>query len=424
MVRTESKLYMARNTRPHIVWNGEMKKLALSFGLIAALALLLGNIWMEARINSLREENSAFAAAVIGNVKAIYPEVDEKYIIQVLNGTDNLDAGRKLLEQYGYFADIRGNAFAGLEGQFTRLHVCETLSIMFLTICLGLLFYVYFGIRQRKIEAMAAYMEALNRDSYSLEIDDNGDDELSSLRNEVYKLTVFLKERADFATSQKKALADSVANISHQLKTPLASVTVLVDNLSQNAGMDEGTRRRFMGEISRQLSEMSWLVATMLKLSRLEAGVVTLERRSCPMRELVESVLGRLETLAELAQVTVTPSLPDRVYFFVDRKWTEEALANILKNAIEHSQAGGAVEISGADNDVYTELRITDHGTGITREERERLFRRFYRGSTAKEDSVGIGLALAKEIVERQNGRILVDSEADRGTVFSIRFLK
>ena len=179
-----------------------------------------------------------------------------------------------------------------------------------------------------------------------------------------------------------------------------------------------------MGEISRQLSEMSWLVATMLKLSRLEAGVVTLERRSCPMRELVESVLGRLETLAELAQVTVTPSLPDRVYFLEDRKWTEEALANILKNAIEHSQAGGAVEISGADNDVYTELRITDHGTGITREERERLFRRFYRGSTAKEDSVGIGLALAKEIVERQNGRILVDSEADRGTVFSIRFLK
>lgn len=425
MTRMKSKPHILCSEKPRIVWNGEMKKLALSFGMIAVLALLFGNIWLEARINSLREENSAFAAAVMGNVKAIYPDVDELQLMQVFDGTDNLDAGRKLLARYGFFADAHGgNSFPGLERQFARLHVCSTLSMIFLAGCMGLLFYIYFGVRQRKIEAMTVYMEALNRDSYSLEIEDNGDDELSSLRNEVYRLTVFLKERADFATKQKKALADSVANISHQLKTPLTSITVLMDNLSQNADMDENTRRRFMREISRQLSEMSWLVATMLKLSRLEAGVVTLERRRCPMGELVESAVGRLETVAELAQVAITSKMPDRVFLFVDRKWTEEALVNILKNAIEHSSCGGEVEIWGADNDVYTELRITDYGTGITKEERERLFRRFYRGDTAKEDSVGIGLALAKEIVEKQNGRILVDSEENKGTVFSVRFLK
>lgn len=414
-----------RKFHPHIVWNGEMKKLAFSFVLVAAAALLLENIWMTARINSLRKENNTFIAIVIGNMAALYPDVDESQIIQALNNTANLDAGSKLLAQYGIFVGgDGGSSFAGLERHFKQLHVCSILSLVLLAFCLGLLLYAYFGIRQRKIEDMAAYMEALNRDSYSLEIEDNTDDELSSLRNEVYKLTVFLKEQAMRSAGQKKALADSVANISHQLKTPLTSITVLVDNLSQNTDMDEGTRRKFMGEISRQLSEMSWLVATMLKLSRLEAGVVVLERGRCSMKELVESAVGKLETMSELAEVSIVPSLPDRVFLWVDMNWTVEALINILKNAIEHSSAGGKIEIFGADNDIYTELRITDYGTGITKEERDRLFRRFYRGETAKEDSVGIGLALAKEIVEKQNGRISVDSEEKKGTVFSIKFLK
>lgn len=424
-----------------IVWDGEMKKLALSMALAAAAALLLGNLWMMTRVGSLREENNLFFATVIGNVTALYPDVDESQVIRILNDTENLDRGEKLLAQYGAFAggegslgDIDvgsgfagmdgGTSFVGLERQFERLYTCLSFSMIFLFVCLSVLLYVYFCIRQRKIENMAAYMEALNHDSYSLEIEDNTDDELSALRNEIYKLTVFLKERALRAAGQKKALADSVANISHQLKTPLTSITVLVDNLSQNANMDEATRRRFTGEISRQLSEMSWLVATMLKLSRLEAGVVALERERCSMKELVDIAVGRLETMSELAQVVITPDLPERIFLWVDRNWMAEALVNLLKNAIEHSFAGGKVEILGTDNDVYTELRITDHGTGITKEERERLFRRFYRGETAREDSVGIGLALAKEIVEKQNGRIMVDSEAGKGTVFSIRFLK
>lgn len=419
------RMELNRKFIPHIIWNGEMKKLAISFVLVVAAALLLENIWMAVHISGLREENNAFAAAVMGNVAELYPDVDELQILQVLNDTANRDAGEKLLAQYGFFAGGgMGSSFAGLERQFKQLHVSSSLSFVFFAFCMGLLLYAYFSVRQRKIDNLASYMEALNRDSYSLEIEDNTDDELSSLRNEVYKLTVFLKEQAARAVNQKKALADSVANISHQLKTPLTSITVLVDNLSQNADMDENTRHRFTGEISRQLSEMSWLVATMLKLSRLEAGVVALKRRRCSMKELVESAVGKLETMSELAEVIITPSLPDRVFLFIDKNWTEEALINILKNAIEHSSAGGEVEILGSDNDVYAELRITDHGTGITKEERDRLFRRFYRGDTAKEDSVGIGLSLAKEIVEKQNGRISVDSEAGKGTVFSIKFLK
>ena len=418
-------LIVRMKLRPRIIWNREMKKLAFAFVLVAIVGLLLQNIWMALRISALRGENQIFLATVLGNVAALYPEVDESQVVQALNDTVNLGTGEKLLEKYGIFMSGSGaGGFVGLERQYKLTRMSTNLFAVFLFVCLGLLLFVYFCIRQEKIEKIAAYMEALNRDSYSLEIEDNTDDELSSLRNEVYKLTVFMKEQAARALGQKKALADSVANISHQLKTPLTSITVLVDNLAENTQMDEGTRRRFTGEISRQLSDMSWLVATMLKLSRLEAGVVALERRPCLMKALVENAVRRLETMSELAGVAITTELPENVYLLIDMNWTVEALVNILKNAIEHSLTGGTIEIRGADNDVYSELRITDHGTGITKEEREKLFHRFYRGYTAKEDSVGIGLSLAKEIVEKQNGRISVDSEEKKGTIFSIKLLK
>lgn len=418
-------IIMRIKSKPYILWNGEMKKLAFSILLVFAAALFLENVLTALCIRGMRGENNIFLAAVMGNVAALYPDVDESQMVKVLNDKSNLDTGEKLLAKYGVFEDSDSSSgFAGLEKQFTQLKICSNFFAVFLFLCIGFLLYFYFSARQRKIDDMAAYMEALNRDGYSLDIENNTDDELSSLRNEVYKLTVLLKEQAMLAAKQKKALADSVADISHQLKTPLTSITVLVDNLSENADMDEGTRYRFTGEISRQLSGMSWLIATMLKLSRLEAGVVVLERGRCSMRELVEGVVQGLETMSELAQVIIEPNLPEGVFLWVDRNWTAEAVSNILKNAIEHSNEGGTIEIYGTDNDVYTELRITDHGTGITQEERRRLFRRFYRGNTAREDSVGIGLALAKEIVEKQNGHISVDSEEEKGTVFSIKFLK
>ncbi len=413
---------MQMEKRPRILWNGEVKRLVFSFVFILAAAVLAGNLGVNAYKDSQRRESNAFFATVLGNVAVLYPDVDETRLIRQLNDSSNQETGERLMAQYGIFMGDR--SFAGLERQLTLLQTGANIFIVFFAAGMGLLLFLNLFRRHEKVQSLTAYMEALNRDSYSLRIEDNDDDELSSLRNEIYKLTVLLKEQAGRAADQKKALADSVANISHQLKTPLTSIRVLVDNLTENADMDEGIRRRFMGEVSRQLSGMSWLVDTMLKLSRLEAGVVVLNRQKCFMEELMGTVLQKLETVAELAEVTICTELQKGVFLWIDKNWTVEALVNILKNAMEHSPAGGRIEVYGADNDVYAELRITDHGTGITEEEKQRLFERFYRGNTAGEDSTGIGLALSKEIVERQNGHISVDSELQRGTVFSIKFLK
>lgn len=297
------------------------------------------------------------------------------------------------------------------------------LFLLLLFCGMGILLYLYFGKRQERIQGLTGYMEALNRRNYRLDVENNADDELSGLRNELYKLTVLLKEQAKRALEQKRRLADSMADISHQLKTPLTSATVLLDNLSENMDMDRATRQRFLGEATRQLTGMSWLVTTMLKLSRLDAGVVELERGWIPGKTLAEDVLRRLEIAAEWKGITFSVEIPEDIGLFVDRKWTEEALLNIVKNAIEYSPDGGIVEISGEVNEVYMQIAVRDHGKGITQEEQKKLFRRFYQGDCAREDSIGIGLALAREIVEKQGGCLTADCHRDGGTVFRIRFL-
>ena len=223
--------------------------------------------------------------------------------------------------------------------------------------------------------------------------------------------------------TQKRMLADALADISHQLKTPLTSATVLLDNLSENMDMDHTTRQRFLAEATRQLTGMSWLVTTVLKLSKLDAGMVELERAWISGKALVEDVVRRLEIAAEWRGISFSLDFPEQVSLFVDRKWTEEALLNIVKNAIEHSTDGGIVEISGEENEVYVQIAVRDHGEGMTREEQRKLFQRFYQGNSAREDSMGIGLSLAKEILEKQNGYITVDSYREGGTVFILRFL-
>lgn len=405
-------------------WSGELKKLAAFLCILFCMGFFVGNLGVVAYKGVIRKDYREFLALVVGNVKTSYPETDEEQLLKALQSGENNKSGEDFLRRYGSLDGWDAPTFSDMEKKLFLLQVGVNLFGLFFFGGAGAILFVYFGRRQRKIEGLTDYMRVLEKGVYTLEVEDNADDELSGLRNEIYKLTVLLKEQAALASGQKKALSDSVADISHQLKTPLTSVMVLMDNLSENAEMEESIRRKFMREITRQLSGMSWLVAAMLKLSRLEAGVVELKRRELRLECLIEKALSKLEIEAEWREISFSVRLKEPIWICVDESWTVEAFVNILKNALEHSPKGGLVELSGRENEIYAELEISDHGTGISEEERRRLFQRFYRGRDAKEDSVGIGLALAKEIVERQNGFISVDAKEGEGTTFSIRFMK
>ena len=405
-------------------WNDEIKKLILSLGLFSAVILILGNLGIGIFRNQMRREYTALAAGILENMQQTYPQISEDELIRLLEAPEYPSGGRELLARYGIFEEYGSRTFGGQEKRLQYLQVGINLFLLLVLFLGSLRIIFYLQKRQRRIEELQCYMEQLSRGNYRLELEENQDDELSGLRNEIYRITVQLRESAALEQHRRKALSDSVADISHQLKTPMTSMTILLDNLTENEDMDENIRQRFLSEVRRQLTGMSWLIATMLKLSRLEAGVVELERVPLQAQLLVEKCFDRLQTTAEWKGVCLEKELQPEASLTVDENWTAEALCNIVKNAIEHSPAGGSVQVMTAENEVYTEIRVTDGGDGISQEEREKLFQRFYRGNGAARDSIGIGLALAKEVVEQQHGHIQVESQEGKGTVFSLKFMK
>lgn len=407
------------------VWNRELKRLALGLGIIFLSSILIVNVLIWFYGNHMKMKYNELLATIFGNIVSYYPNVPEEELIQVLNThtRENFDAGTVILARYGVFQDYGSESFMIQEKGIHFLYGSITCFTIIVFIIMFFLLLRYFAKRQKKISQLKDYMWALNHDNYRLELEDNADDELSGLRNEIYKLTVLLKEQAKKAVEQKRVLADSMANISHQLKTPLTSVVILTNNLSENMEMDVLTRQRFLSEITRQLTDMSWLITAMLKLSRVDAGVVEFRQQLCKITMVIDEVIQKLEIAAEWKDISILTDIPESAVFFVDKKWMVEALMNIVKNAIEHSSPGSSVELTGEENEVYTQIVIRDYGEGITEEEREKLFQRFYNGASAREDSIGIGLSLAKEIIEKQGGYISVDSQIGKGTVFRIRFV-
>jgi signal transduction histidine kinase len=260
-------------------------------------------------------------------------------------------------------------------------------------------------------------------------MEENKEDDLSGLKNELYKVMILLKEAAVQSQNQKKAMADAMSDISHQLKTPMTSLTILLDNLSEAENMDTATRRSFLSEMTRQVTHMNWLVATMLKLSRLDAGVVTMKTESVPPLELIQEVLEQLELMAEWKQLSfdlqVYPDAKSQTWtdLSADRYWLREALLNLVKNAMEHSPENGRIRIRMEQNDIYLAIAIHNDGDVIPEQEQRHIFERFYRSSHAKKDSVGIGLSLAKAVIEQQHGYITVSSSEAEGTEFLVKLL-
>ena len=416
-----------------LLWNKELKRLAIELSVAGLLVLVFCNfIIYRYRAYQIREYTMA-VAALIGSVTEAYPGISEESIIQVLNQSDNTgytdnmksaDIGIHILEKYGVFLDGEVGTFVGQERHMITLQLELCMLVVASSIGTLVIVFLYLKKRQEGLRNICGYMEELARGNYGLDIQDNGDNELSGLKNEVYKLTVFFREQAQQAAANRKALADSVADISHQLKTPLTSVMVLADNLSESEEMPEATKRHFLSEISRQLTGISWLVSTLLKLSRLDAGVVELKQEPLSVARLAKEVCEKLELNAEWNQVELSVDISDGIVIRGDFQWLTEAVLNIVKNAIEHSDAGSVVELRADDNDVYTLLTVHNWGPEIPDEEQRHLFERFYRGGLARSDSIGIGLALAKEIVARLGGYITVESKEEKGTFFFIKFLK
>lgn len=296
--------------------------------------------------------------------------------------------------------------------------------ISFIIMSLLILCNVWFTFqRYREIEKLSRYLRSISSGNYSLDIRDNEEGELSILKNEIYKVTLMLSKQGEFLKKEKEQLADALSDISHQLKTPLTSMMIMIDLLSDGK-LKPDKRIEFTKNIEMQLERMEWLLASLLKLSKIDAGTVTFKKDKIFISELIQKSIEPLLIPIEIKEQELKVEGKADVEFYGDLNWTSEAVINIVKNCIEHTQNGGIISIFYKDNPIYTEICIGDNGNGIDKQDLPYVFKRFYKGKNASDESIGIGLAMARSIIESQNGDISVASHKNRGTQFHIKFYK
>ncbi len=279
---------------------------------------------------------------------------------------------------------------------------------------------------RRRFTLMGELADELDRIMHgqeSFDLDRFSEGELSILQSELSKLLVTLRSQSDRLRSDKVYLADSLADISHQLKTPLTSINLAAAMLSEPE-LSDTRRRELARELQRQLGRVEWLVTALLKISRLDAGTAEMTPGEFTAAELVDSASGPLLIAMELRDVELRREGVGEEKIAADPAWCAEAVGNILKNCMEHTPPGGSVTVTSAENAIYTELLISDTGPGIDPDDLPHIFERFYRGKNADAQSAGIGLALARTIIQNSGGTIKAENAPGGGAKFTVRFYK
>ena len=275
--------------------------------------------------------------------------------------------------------------------------------------------------RYREIERLSNYLRKISSGNFSLDVRDNDEGELSILKSEIYKVTNILSQHANHLEGNKQHLTNAISDISHQLKTPLTSMTVMADLLNQ-PDLPLERRQQFITNIQKQLDRLNWLVTSLLKLSKLDSGTVNFSQDEINVKELLDQSLESLLIPIDVKGQEVKIYGDEKTIIFGDMQWMKEAIINILKNCIEHTPEAGEISLTYSDNVLYTEIIIADNGPGIAKEDLPYIFQRFYKGKHAREQSVGIGLALAYRIITDQGGDIEVLSAEGQGTQFRMKF--
>ena len=348
-----------------------------------------------------------------------YPSLTKEELINILN--NSTDTKENILKQYGL--DIEKDSFI-LNNEKVYLNSIKVTIIITSSLFLIVLFIilVHEYVKMKNINNLTKVLEEINNKNYKIDIGDFTEDELSILKSEIYKTTIMLKEQADNSTLDKINLKDSLSNISHQLKTPLTSINIMLDNILDSEEMSEDVRTEFINNIKREISNINFLVAGILKLSRLDANVVNFMVEKVKVKDIINECIKNVSSLCDLKNISIDVTGNEMLKINCDFKWQVEAITNILKNCVEHSNNNSKIDIKYINNKMYTEITIRDYGVGIPDKDVKHIFERFYKGSNSTSDSIGIGLSLSKSIIEQENGTVNVNSKLNRGTIFTIRY--
>lgn len=396
----------------------EKKRFVIS---VCALALTgLISTWIFAGI--VERENNRWlydvTDSLVTEIVRRYPDVEEETIRQMTS--DGLASQKEsVLKKYGIEED---NFLPKRTGGNQQVMIVGGMAGILFLVCAGCVsIFLYAMKRQGKqIEELEQYCEEVLQETATLDLRDNEEGRFSILKNKVYDITVLLREKNQLLEKNRKETERLIADISHQLKTPITSLRMTNEILYMD--MPSEKRMTFLDNMQADLLKIEWFVKTILNLAKLDSKTLTLKREETMAAELSEKMIDSFKIFCEVSGCRIASSGEEDITLWCDKKWLLEALHNILKNALEHGAAH--IALLWSENNLYTKLEITDDGEGIEKEELPHIFERFYKMKGSREDSMGLGMAFTKSMIAYQNGEVKVKSKKDEGTTFIVKIYK
>ena len=357
--------------------------------------------------------------SIISLIETKYPLITKNEIMEILNSKNNTT---NIFKEYGIDIDSTSIILEN-DKYYNTFIIFNTLYIFIIIIVLLIIFLIYIKNKDKDIKDITKYIEEINKGNYELKINSISEDELSILKNEIYKTTIKLKEAYINTNNDKLSIKKSLEDISHQLKTPLTSILIMLDNLIDDPNMDINIRQDFITDIKRQVVNINFLVQNLLKLSKFDSNTIHFIKENNKLSNILKEAIKNVSTLCDLKDIKIIINGDDESTIYSDFKWEVEALTKILKNSIEHTKDKKEILVDYNTNNVYSIIKIKDYGVGIAHDDLKHIFKRFYKGKNSSPDSIGIGLSLAKTIINEDNGIISVESNSN-GTTFIIKYYK
>ena len=401
----------------------QKRKLSIYIGIILIVTILLIIFTIYYIQKNYRESLYLYTNKVISEITKEHPEQEEKIIEEVfLNNSIEEENIEDILSKYGFNEeniDIANDNFKSID------KLIFMFSLIFIIGILGIigLYTIYIRKQNQKLKKLDDYCKEILKGNYLLDLKEQDESDFSKLKNDIYDMTIMLKEKNSLLEKNNKDIEKLIADISHQLKTPLTSLNLINDILYTD--LPEEKKKEFLDSSQKELEKINWLIKTVLNIAKLDSKTLILDKKNENAYHLCLEVKNNFKAMCEINQADIEIISNKNETINCDKKWTIEAMNNIVKNAIEHGAK--TITIKLEENTMYTKITIRDNGEGIDKEDLGHIFDRFYKAKNSKESSLGIGLAFCKSIIRNQDGDIRVKSskkEEDSWTEFMIKLYK
>ncbi|MGL5347944.1 MAG: sensor histidine kinase [Peptostreptococcaceae bacterium] len=408
-----------------IINNPEVKNFFMKFFGIILISILLVFGISNMTLNAIKARVIENNQIIVGTIYSKYPELEEDIvgIITQSKNENNKKLGKEILEKYSYSNELSFSTESIVSKSISDVYKYNSILVVSIIILFLAIVIDYFIRLYKDIRDMTNYVYySSEHKNYNMK-NKNQEGQIGLLKTELMKMTNILRENVELLKKEKVFLNNAISDISHQLKTPMTSLILINDFMYED--IPKEVRIDFLDKTKSQLNRMDWLIKSMLKLSKIEAKVIDFKKEEINIKTLIHKAVEPTKMLIDTKEINLVLNGDESSKFIGDYNWCTEALVNIIKNCVEHTPNEGKLEIYYEENPMYSEITIKDNGEGIDEKDIKHIFKRFYKGkNSTKEDSIGIGLAMAKSIIESQNGDITVNSQKNKGTEFIIIFHK